>query len=247
MATNIEKKLDEYKALLNRLIETKDVNGLKEFARKMVSSDTPPVISRPAMQEFARRVTELPVEEQKEVALDALEVMNERIVSFEEPATMIRESLAQIYQDEEEWSEAAKILKGIPLDGARNNTDEYKANHWVRIAQLYLEDDEAGQAETFINRAGAIITNVNDPTLQLRYRVCFAQILDAKRKFAQASLRYYELSQKVIEEEQLEALTSAIICAILAAAGPQRSRILSTLYKDERCSKLEIFNVLEKM
>lgn len=35
-------------------------------------------------------------------------------------------------------------------------------------------------------------------------------------------------------DEQVHALTQAVICAILAQAGPQRARLLNTLYKDER-------------
>jgi COP9 signalosome complex subunit 4 len=62
-----------------------------------------------------------------------------------------------------------------------------------------------------------------------------------------AALRYYELSQIVGEQERLEALQYAVICAILAPAGPQRSRILATLYKDERSSKIELASILEKM
>ena len=33
------------------------------------------------------------------------------------------------------------------------------------------------------------------------------------------------------EEELQQALTAAVTCTILAAAGPQRSRVLATLYK----------------
>ena len=36
------------------------------------------------------------------------------------------------------------------------------------------------------------------------------------------------------EEELEEALRCAVVCCILAAAGPQRSRVLANLYKDER-------------
>ena len=39
----------------------------------------------------------------------------------------------------------------------------------------------------------------------------------------------------------------AIACAILAGAGQQRSRILATLYKDERSQQLSSFPILEKM
>jgi len=62
-----------------------------------------------------------------------------------------------------------------------------------------------------------------------------------------AALRYYELSTTVSEHEQMDSLTFAVICSILAPAGPQRSRMLSTLFKDERSSKLEIYPILEKM
>lgn len=69
--------------------------------------------------------------------------------------------------------------------------------------------------------------------------MCYARILDAKRKFLEAASRYYELSQlpgslsgKGIDADELmQALKAAITCTILAAAGPQRSRMLSTLYK----------------
>jgi len=94
--------------------------------------------------------------------------------------------------------------------------------------------------------------------LELQYKSCYARILDAKMKFTEASLRYYELSQtelgrdlgdgKVVTESDLAAsLTSAIIACILAAAGPQRARVLATLYKDDRCAKLPIYPVFEKV
>src|SRR5690242_10588619 len=40
---------------------------------------------------------------------------------------------------------------------------------------------------------------------------------------------------------------AAITCAVLAGAGPQRSRMLATLYKDERVQRLPHFSILEKM
>ena len=38
------------------------------------------------------------------------------------------------------------------------------------------------------------MNSVTDWALQLRYRVTFARILDANRKFVDAAMRYYELS-----------------------------------------------------
>ena len=38
-----------------------------------------------------------------------------------------------------------------------------------------------------------------------------------------------------------------MVCTILAAAGPQRSRVLATLFKDERCAALPTYTMLSKV
>jgi COP9 signalosome complex subunit 4 len=53
--------------------------------------------------------------------------------------------------------------------------------------------------------------------------------------------------QVVGEDDLDQALTAAVTCCILAAAGPQRSRVLANLYKDERCARLPVFTFLEKV
>ncbi|KAL1783923.1 COP9 signalosome complex subunit 4 isoform X2 [Sigmodon hispidus] len=70
-----------------------------------------------------------------------------------------------------------------------------------------------------------------------------------QRKFIEAAQRYNELSYKTIvhESERLEALKHALHCTILASAGQQRSRMLATLFKDERCQQLAAYGILEKM
>ena len=87
--------------------------------------------------------------------------------------------------------------------------------------------------------------------LELQYKTCYARVLDSKRRFLEAATRYYQLSQegraKVAEEELAQALAAAITCTILAAAGPQRSRMLATLYKDERTASLPVASFLEKV
>jgi hypothetical protein len=45
-----------------------------------------------------------------------LEKIQSRVVSFEEPVTIIRENYAQLLQREENWAKAAQVLSGIDLD-----------------------------------------------------------------------------------------------------------------------------------
>ena len=42
-------------------------------------------------------------------------------------------------------------------------------------------------------------------------------------------------------------LQMSVTCTLLAPAGPQRSRMLATLYKDERSHSLPNYSMLEKM
>jgi len=241
-------KTDKYKALLDQFVDKKSVSDLKAFVDHMLDDKTPLVISRTLLSPFAEALPKLPSEVHKEVAQYALEKIQPRVVAFEQQVSQIRLHLATLYEEEEEWKEAAKVLIAIPLDSGQTVLDpEYKMNIYVKIAQLFLEDDESVQAEAYINRASELLHQVKDQHLKLRYKVCFARIMDFKRQFMKASMRYYELSQIVGETERAEALQYAIVCAILASAGPQRSRMLATLYKDERSSKTEVYSILEKM
>ena len=54
--------------------------------------------------------------------------------------TLIREQLAELYQQQEDWSKAAQALAGIDLDsGMRVLGAEYKLSKNIQIAMLYLE------------------------------------------------------------------------------------------------------------
>ena len=65
---------------------------------------------------------------------------------------------------------------------------------YVQIAEYWFENDDAVNAEKFINKAAHIMHLVKDSSLQIRYKVCHARIMDSKRKFLVAAYAYYELS-----------------------------------------------------
>jgi len=182
-----------------------------------------------------------------------LERLKGRVVSFEEEDFVIRDMLSEVFQAEGDWSEAAKCLAAINMEtGTRCRTPQQKAEKYVKIAELYLEDEDPTAADTFCSRAAMVMHEVQDTPLQLRYKVCHARILDSKRKFLEAASKYCDLSQQsfggqVIEADLLQLLKCAVTCAILAPAGPQRSRILALLCKDERIREVEHFEILQKM
>ena len=53
--------------------------------------------------------------------------------------SVIRESVAAVYEAEESWTQAAQVLAGIDLDSGQRKLDAtYKLSKCIKIAQLYL-------------------------------------------------------------------------------------------------------------
>ena len=81
--------------------------------------------------------------------------------------------------------------------------------------------------------------------------MCYARVLDAERKFLEAAQHYKALSQSggafISEGDMLRTLELAVTCAILAKAGPPRSRVLAMLFSDERSQNLPNFALLNKV
>ena len=78
------------------------------------------------------------------------------------------------------------------------------------------------------------------------FKLSQARIFDSQRRFTEAATRYHEISYtaELDEAERLAALDAAVTCAVLAPAGPQRSRVLATLHRDERTESLETRQIL---
>ncbi|KAI5466339.1 Tim17/Tim22/Tim23/Pmp24 family-domain-containing protein [Mariannaea sp. PMI_226] len=170
--------------------------------------------------------------------------------SFIDASATLRELIATAHEYNEDFLEAAKVLSEIPLDSSqRKITDEEKATTWIRIVRNYLEEDDSTAAEMYINKLKNIMHDVPNQDLNLHFKLSQARIQDAKRDFLSASQRYHEISfsSAISEEERLHTLSMAIKCAVLAPAGPLRSRALGRLYKDERSVQLAEFGILEKM
>lgn len=162
----------------------------------------------------------------------------------------LRDMIATSHEHNEDFLSAARTLSEIPVDTSqRRLADDEKAAIWVRIVRYYLEVDDSTSAETYLNKLKNIMHNVGDAELNLHFKLSAARIQDSNRQFLQAARSYHDISffPVIDEDERLHTLSMAIKCAILAPAGPMRSRALARLYKDERSVGLEEHGILEKM
>lgn len=255
-----KERVIKLKAKVDQCLGTMDVNASKQLLDYVLNEEIPLVLSRAILLHFAETYKanvsedEDHIERKKSIGDYALSKVKARVVSFEEPDAIIREHLSELLSEEEDYSEAAQILAGINLEsGGRQYSDADKAAKYIRIAELYLEEDMTVEADTFINRASQVVHEIADAdwALKMRYKVSYARVLDSKRKFLDAARRYYDLSQTGVEQvdqaDLLQCLSKSVTCAILAPAGPQRARMLGSLYKDERLQSLEHAGILEKM
>jgi len=230
--------------------EEQRLESLRHFVRHIVNENLSLVISRPLLSEVGVQMARLADAEAARASTMVLAAVQPRAISFEEQLATIRQHLADVYERQNQWREAAVVLTAIPLEtGQKQYSSEYRLKTYIKIARLYLEEADPDTAETYITRASVLQADSKDEELVVLYKVCYARVLDYRRKFLEAAQRYIELSYRsiVLPEERMTALNNAVICTILASAGRIRSRILATLFKDERCQQLPAFTILEKM
>ncbi|XP_033644170.1 COP9 signalosome complex subunit 4-like [Asterias rubens] len=244
---------EKYRKILADVLKLKENDlreGLQSLIEALVNETVSLVISRQLLTEVSNHLSTLTDEISKKVCHFMIEKVQPRVVSFEEQVATVRQHLSGIFEREQAWRDAANILVGIPLEtGQKQYSVDYKLETYLKIARLYLEDDDPVNAEAYIKRASLLQAESTNEQLHIHYKVCYARVLDYRRKFIEAAQRYNELSFKTIiaEEERMQALKHALHCTILASAGQQRSRMLATLFKDERCQQLPSYGILEKM
>ncbi|KAF9510825.1 hypothetical protein BS47DRAFT_1331456 [Hydnum rufescens UP504] len=242
-------KSTAYSALLSDiLVKSRSTADVQAVLRSAVNET--PVVARQVLSELVKSLKDADFPDPsvlQSLLRASLEVAQPRGVTFEEQVTSLRNHLADLLEADEDWKEAAQVLMGINMDS--NHTNEEKLSVYIRIVRLLLEEEEAGQAETYYNRAALLIHSTSDKTLQLQFKLCQARISDFGRKFVEAATRYHELSwvADIDEEERTNALSAAVTCAVLAPAGPNRARVLASLHRDERTALLPHYNILSKM
>uniref|UniRef100_A0A6Q2Y7U7 PSMD12/CSN4-like N-terminal domain-containing protein n=1 Tax=Esox lucius TaxID=8010 RepID=A0A6Q2Y7U7_ESOLU len=141
----------KYRQILEKAIQFTDaeqLESLKAFVEAMVNENVSLVISRQLLTDFCTNIPSLPDSTAKAVYHFTLEKIQPRVISFEEQVASIRQHLATIYEKEEDWRNAAQVLVGIPLEtGQKQYNVDYKLDTYLKIARLYLEDDDPVQAE----------------------------------------------------------------------------------------------------
>ncbi|GAA5917618.1 hypothetical protein JCM6882_001991 [Rhodosporidiobolus microsporus] len=243
-----------YLSLLSQTLSTPSdsslIPSLRSWLSTVSASDFPQIVARQVLDGFAETVGKAVEEREtrKEVLKMCTEVLQPRATSFEDLVCTLREQYAALLEEDEEYPEAAKVLIGIPLESG-TRSDAYKFDTYIHIVRLFLEEEDSTSADTYFNRASLLANAAKDPETQLQFKACQARMFDFSRRFSDAASKYHEISYVagLDEGERLQSLSAAIVCAVLAPAGPVRSRLLASLYRDERSAQTPHHTILSKM
>jgi COP9 signalosome complex subunit 4 len=246
-----------YTDYLLRATNPPSPDALAAYAGHFASAATPATTAHALFASFAAALPALPAELHKALAVRVLGEVAARAHSFEAEIIATRLGLARVYEAELEWTMAAQALAEIPFDGvSRVLTDAFRVEQYVKIARYYIEDDNPVDADRYCVRSAMLMQNCVDAGVKLMHKVSVARLLDSKRKFEDAAMKYYQLSQvapgkygdsEIGDADAAQALNFAVTCAILAPAGPRRSRVLAILYNDERARDLDVFPMLDNI
>ena len=248
-------KTGAYNDLLTKIIVDSSSDtiaaNLTAYINSILGDSVGIVASRSLLATFIDKLQKVKDPEiQIEVGLKAKALLEPKVATYEEQDNQVKEILATAYEEQEEYRASAQVLKQITLESSqRAISADAKAAIWIRIVRCYLEEDDSTSATSYLNRVKNVFPDVTSKTTKLRFHLSQARILDAQRSFLDASLAYHSFSNEAIIdlEDRLQALSAAIVCAVLAPAGPARARSLARLYKDERCTETEEYSILEKI
>lgn len=111
---------EKFRLILENILKLDDseglVDGLRALIETIVHENVSLVISRQILSEISCHVPKLTDEMGKSVCSFALGKIQPRVISFEEQVASIRQHLADIFEREQCWKEAANVLVGIPLE-----------------------------------------------------------------------------------------------------------------------------------
>ncbi|CBX95297.1 hypothetical protein IAQ61_004118 [Plenodomus lingam] len=253
-AAPVADKPAQYNALLQQ-ITTSSTNiaaDLNAYAQTLLDDSLGIVVLRPLLASFVDAFrTVQDVDAKIEVGEKVITLLQSKGAGqYEEQDTQIKHVLADAFEQNEDYRRSAQTLATINLESTQKSVSaDEKAKVWIRIVRCYLEEDDPTSAFTHLNKIKNILFSVQDDETKLMFQLSQARIYDSQRAFLDAAQSYYATSNVSIvdEDERMRIFGRAIVCTVLAPAGPQRGKMLAKLYKDDRASQAEDFPILEKI
>jgi len=218
------------------------------LSRAVVSDDVSLATSREVVSALSSMFVSIDFDVHVELAEAVLRKTQPRLVSFAEQVRRVREDLATRLESAGRFSDAAEVMEAVDSSSIENAVD--KLHLAIKTASMFVKSNALDKAEKYMNKTPAFLAEVpaSDQTEALvrHYHTSWAEMLDRLGRFTDAAARHVEIA-RLERYSNSETLMRAAMCVLLAPQGPQRSRLLHAMYKDERYTELAIFPFLEKV
>jgi COP9 signalosome complex subunit 4 len=125
--------------------------------------DVPPPVSKGVLQWIAKEeFSKLDNTAGLEVGQHLIDLIaTTRNIAYEEEDALMKKQVAEIYSAKGDNEKAARTLEKINLENtSREVSAEEKADIYVQIAEYWFVEDDAVNAEKYINKAAHIIHEV---------------------------------------------------------------------------------------
>ncbi|KAI1663701.1 cop9 signalosome protein [Pyrenophora tritici-repentis] len=251
---SVSEKPSQYTTLLQQIVESSNnvAADLNLYVQTLLDDSLGIVVLRPLLAAFVDAFRTIQDADSKiEIGEKVLALLQSKGAGqYEEQDTQIKHVLADAFEQNEDYRRSAQTLSHINLESTQKSISaDEKAKVWIRIVRCYLEKDDPTSASVHLNKIKNILFSVQDKETKVMFQLSQARILDSQRHFLDAAQAYYGISNEplVDTEERERFLGRAIICTVLAPAGPQRGKMLAKLYKDDRASSADDYAILEKI
>ncbi|XP_060862280.1 COP9 signalosome complex subunit 4-like [Metopolophium dirhodum] len=190
--------LDDILRLLYNPVSPDVIKMLKVIINICVDERVSLLISRKIFADFNFKVfPEMNDTQSKSLALFVLEKTCHRTLLFEDQTTYTRWFLSTIYEKDNNFKDAILMLVAIPLESDHKLfPSHFKLLIFMRIARLYLEDNNTLQALSYINRASSLQLETED-------------MLEFRKDFIEAANRCIELlTMPLADHDRITALNN---------------------------------------
>ena len=179
------------------------------------------------------------------VSVGVLELLRGRS-AFDIVDVGLRDVLYDVKWGEAQFAAAGAALAAAKIDSAAGpGYDQGTRGYlWLRVVQAYLKAEDDVTADRYIKRATELHRHMARE-VQMTYAVAMAQLLDYRRKFLEAAIKFEDGSRRgqalgFPEADLLHFLGQAVRCILLAPVGPARVRIMGSLARDERIASIQV-------
>jgi len=120
----------------------------------------------------------------------------------------------------------------------------------VKAATLLTEVNEIEDANHLLQRVSDKVSDLQaTDDCVIEYKVLYANLFDLRHDFIRASQKYIELVRNSVlpPQKKFECLRKCALCVCLSDAGPERSAVLTIMFKDDRTPELDCYPFLKKI